>query len=166
MNEQSPNEFEAKVQAVLQQNTPGPVRKTASWKVTLALAVFPPLGFYLMWKDKTYHSWFSWLNWVFGIFLLVYIWYAVYILIPQINHALGGINGKVVSLSSFETIAIVGFSILQIAIGFWIRFSVRKNGELGRGMLICAIVLLSLDYFVPTYLYSKIIEPIYSAILG
>lgn len=140
--------------------------KYASWLVSLLLLVFPPVALYLMWRDKTYHSWFAWISWVFGGFLLLYFLFINYVLVPRINGMIAVASAQKVVFSLWDWVLVLGLGIGQFGLGFLLKKQIKKTGSLTAILLIVAILLLVADYVVPSMVYSKILGPIYSSVLG
>ena len=132
--------------------------KTASWVIVLFLLLFPPVAFYLLWKDKAYHGWFYSLNIFFGISLVVFGIFMKVFLIPLLTKAFSTVGAKQPGSSSALIIILIVFAIFQICFGFYLKNKRNPDGSLSVGYRTICIVLFLVDYVIPMWFYSSILS--------
>jgi len=141
---------------------------TPVWLIVLLLLLFWPAAFYLMYKDKRFHTWFPVLLWIYAIpFLLLSLVYAFFV-IPQLNALLVSVNAVHPSLTIiYVIIALVDVVlIIEIIFAFYAKKQIREDTIHANKALLITITLLILNITI-CYLYSvflslSVITPIYS----
>lgn len=133
--------------------------KTASWKIVLALAIFPPVAFYLMWKDKNYHSWLVSLHWLFGFSLLAFVGFLQFVLMPKLG-VLYRELGIPQANSTGTTIGIylLILAVVQVIYGFVLKRVQKQKGELPRLHLAITMFVFLLDYILPSIFYMSVLS--------
>ena len=102
--------------------------KNKHFVIVLLLWLFAPGAWYLMWKDKTYHSWFAPLLFVNGIVVGFMVITQAFVVIPWISRLYDyyGIH-PLPFFSSVMALSIVLFAIIQIIYGYHIRKIAKKH---------------------------------------
>lgn len=124
--------------------------------------IFPPAAWYLMWKDKTYHSWFAYLTWIFGGATLLIVFLQSAIVIPKMMNLYSDFSVSVPN--PWPTVIISGaFGLAQIIFGIYLYQQVKKSSQI-QGWQMLVFCLTQLVYFIglPAYFIYSIINPIYS----
>ena len=132
--------------------------KTSSWVIIFFLTLFPPIAFYLMWKDEKYHGWFAYLNWLFGISLVLFSAFLFFAILPKINSLYAQIGYQNPNKGGTFAVVMVIVAVLQIIWGFILKKKQRGDGKLSTTYLLISIALFALDYIIPTILYSSVLS--------
>lgn len=119
------------------------------WIIVMLLLVFPPVAWYIMWRENHYHNWFTSLLLVSGILSLLTFFPMLYA-IPQIATIYQSLN-----LSTSGTfIAIVWIysgivlSIFELVLAFVIREKVKAQGHASNQLLLFAVLILCVTYLL------------------
>ena len=141
-------------------------KKTAAWVILLFLAFFPPVAFYLLWKDKSRHRWLASLSRLFGASLIIFgIFFNFYVL-PQVNTVIREFSPKMIQTNASGLIWLtIILGIGQFIFGFFIKGKFNKDGELAKNYLFVCFAFLILDYVLPFWVYLMTITPLYDSIL-
>lgn len=132
--------------------------------VIFLILIFPPAAFYILWKYRTYHSWFSGLIWTTGSIIFAYTMALNFIVLPYITRAIsvagvGGVAGD----NKWVWVMLI-FSIAQIVFGFYLRRVFKQRGEIARWMMISCVCIFVLDYALPGLIYSQITGQVYGSL--
>lgn len=132
--------------------------------VIFLILIFPPAAFYILWKYKTYHSWFSGLIWTTGLIIAAYTLAMNFFVLPYIAKAISvaGVGGQLIDNKWIYLLLI--FSVAQIIFGFYLRRVFKKRGDISRLMMILCFCIFVLDYVVPGLTYSQIYGQIYGSL--
>lgn len=132
--------------------------------VIFLILIFPPAAFYILWKYRTYHSWFSGLIWTAGFIIFAYTLVMNFIILPYITKAISvaGVGGN--TFDNKWVYLLLIFSIAQIIFGFYLRRVFKVKGDIPRLMMILCVCIFVLDYVVPGLVYSQITGQIYGSL--
>lgn len=132
--------------------------------VIFLILIFPPAAFYILWKYKTYHSWFSGLIWTTGFIIAAYTLAINFLVLPYVAKAISvaGIGGQLVDNKWIWVL--LTFSVLQIIFGFYLKRVFKEKGDIYRWMMISCFCIFLLDYVVPGLVYSQITGQIYGSL--
>jgi hypothetical protein len=136
--------------------------------IIILLLLFWPAAFYLMYKDKRFHTWFPVLLWIYAIpFLLLSLVYA-FLIIPQLNALYVSMNVNHPSLTViYAIIAVVDVVlIIEIIFAFYAKKQIREQTIHANKTLLITITLLIFNsviaYLNGVFLATSVITPIYS----
>lgn len=138
-----------------------------AWSVFLILLVCPPAGWYLMYKDKRFHSWFAYLLWFSALIpILIYAVEAVFIL-PKLITLYESLNVPFPATNIYISLAVLSLiSISEIIIGFILSKKTRERDTSYKKILNTAIIVLFLNLLFGGYAIAypilSIITPIYN----
>ena len=159
-------EDENKLEFETTSSQPPQKKKTAVWVVYLFLAFFPPVAFYLLWRDKAYHSWFATLCWLFGASLVLFSFSFNFYVLPKINTVISEFSPKKIETGASGLIWLtIILGIMQFVFGFFLKRKFNDNGELSTAYLFVCLTFLILDYVLPLLVYLTVITPLYNSIL-
>lgn len=123
---------------------------------------FPPAAWYLMWKDKTYHSWFAYLLWIFGGATLVFVFVQSAFVIPKLMYLYSEFNASVPSPWPMAIIS-GAIGLAQVLFGAYLRQQFKKNGRIfGWHMVVFCLTQLTYLVGFPAYMVYSLVRPIYS----
>jgi hypothetical protein len=142
-----------------------PPRRYSRLAIAAALLIFPPLGFFLMYKDSHYHRRFSTLLYLGALtplyLFLVQIWFVA----PQLSSVYQGLGAPLPkNTNSIFTILTI-ISLLQIPLGFVLNHKIKSSSSYKSFMLGTIFVLVT-NFFLTSYVISlalnSLLEPIYN----
>jgi hypothetical protein len=123
--------------------TPQTPATSAPWFIILWLVIFPPVAWYLMWKESHYHRWFAYLLWL-NSFPTISALLLIFIVYPRILALLNYIpSDQLIALA-----LIVIFGILQLTLGFIVFRKTASQMPLTKTMLLVTIITLSIWYLI------------------
>jgi hypothetical protein len=141
-------------------------KRTSRSVIVFLLLAFPPLAWFFMWTDKTYHHWFGKLLiasglLALGITLLSFI--TIGTQVDQLYESLGvkHTNAALISMTNYLG---AGFALLQIIFGVYLQSRMKTHTSLNQAERFMAVFLLTASLyvaFIPTFL---IIQDIYPAL--
>jgi hypothetical protein len=139
------------VQTIAPPPAPG-YHHTANWLMLLMLFVFPPVGWYFMWKEKEYHTWFATTIFIYGLFGFVLNAMLIVIIAPMLPGVLDRYGIADRSFIPTPSLLILGILIAdaQMFFGIYLWRIVKKQGKLGRKILFITAILLFVNYIIPT----------------
>ncbi len=125
---------------------------TPTWMMLAMLFLFPPIGWFFMWKEKAYHSWFATTVFFYGImgFLLnaiIIVYVAPYL--PAIYERLGIADPSPIPSKYMLSLGIL-IADAMMFFGIYLWYYVKKHGEIHGPLLIATAFLLFINYVVPT----------------
>jgi hypothetical protein len=140
-------------------------RVSASLILFLLLA-FPPIAWYFMWRDKTYHHWFGKLLIISGILALgitLSSFAAIGTSIDRLYASLGVTNAHQ-SLITMTTYLGIAFAIIQVLFGLYLQHRMKKQPSMSRSELSLAVFLLAASFYVAFLPLIFIVQDLYPAI--
>lgn len=116
------------------------------------LFLFPPIGWFFMWKEKKYHSWFATTVFFYGImgFILnaiVIVYITPYL--PSIYEGLGISDPSPIESKYMLSLGII-IADAMMFFGMYLWYYVKKHGEIHGPLLLFTAFLLFINYVVPT----------------
>ena len=125
--------------------------------VLLLLIFFPPAAWYVMWREKHYHSWFIYLIAFYGVLTLIGSFAIRLIFIPYTNqlYASLGLTQPAISPFSYTTIYLI-LGVIEIVLAIILFLVNKKNKGLPRNWLIIGLIGLA---------FNSLIQPITQAYL-
>jgi len=125
--------------------------------VLLLLIFFPPAAWYVMWREKHYHSWFIYLIAFYGVLTLIGSFAIRLIFIPYTNqlYASLGLTQPAVSPFSYTNIYLI-LGIIEIILALLLFLVNKKHKSLPRNWLIVGLIGLA---------FNSLIQPITQAYL-
>ena len=125
---------------------------TAQWLMLLMLFIFPPIGWYFMWKEKEYHSWFATTIFIYGLFGFILNALIIIFIAPQIQTIYGSLNITDPSFIPGPYVLTLGILIsdAQMFFGIYLWNVVKKQGQLAGRLLVVTAMLLFINYIIPT----------------
>ncbi len=131
---------------------PGPERarsRTPRSLIVMLLLILPPLAWFLMWRDKTYHHWFGKILLVsagISLAFLGFFYIFVYLRIGELYQSLGLPTAN-------ETLAVsaigIGIFLTLLEIFYaWYVYRMTKNGYLTPFQLLVTIIFLLLNSYL------------------
>lgn len=144
---------------------PATGRVSASLILFLLLA-FPPIAWYFMWIDKSYHHWFGKLLIVSGLLALgitLSSFAAIGTSVDQLYASLGVTNAHQ-SLITVSTYLGIGFAIIQVFFGLYLQHRIKTQTAMSRTELVMAVFLLAASFYVAFLPLIFIIQDLYPAL--
>jgi len=145
---------------------PLPTRTPRSIIIFLLL-VLPPLAWFLMWIDKTYHHWFSKILIVSGISSLIFLgffYFTVGVQTRQLYHALGMKGADSQQMIIFSMLGGMAAALLQLVLGLFIHYYLKHHEALSKLLLLLSVVLLSVALAIAVIPPLMTVQTIYSAL--
>lgn len=149
-------------------NVPEQSHSASHITVLVLLFLFPPAAWYIMWKNKQYHSWFPMLLILNALIPLVTLIIMLLFVVPQLMTLYNNLNVQP-NFSPYPLIitAII-LSGIQILFAIYIRQRVKKYGQLSQNLLVVTLIFLITNFLI-TFLgigaiQLSIISPIYNLI--
>lgn len=147
-----PVQPQAPAVAIPSQAVPTP-HHTPVWLMLLMLFVFPPLGWFFMWKEKSYHLWFATTIFIYGLFGFVLNAVIIVYVMPHLSSIYSGLGiaqGSTLLTSKYMLVLGILISDAMMFFGIYLWYYIKKHGVLDGRLLIITAVLLAINYFVPT----------------
>ena len=114
--------------------------------IVFLLWAFAPLAWFLIWQDKTYHSWFPKLLWVNGIIFGVIFFTQYFVVIPKLDRIYDVLGVHTPPyLHPLTVIVVLTFAVAQILAGYHLEKKVQKHHKLVEKYLIPIIIIFALD---------------------
>lgn len=114
--------------------------------IVFLLWAFAPLAWYLMWRDKKYHSWFPKLLWINGIIFSIIFVTQSFVFIPKFQEFYNALGIKIPSNIPPLLVGIVLFFVLiQIPAGVHIQKQITKYKKLTDSYVIPILIIFILD---------------------
>jgi hypothetical protein len=141
---------------------------TSKIVIILLFLIFPPIAWYFMWKEKSYHIWFSSLLFLYAFFSVILTASMLFIVLPSIPTLYAGLNAETPDTQRYYPISIMVlvFCFFQAAFAIYTRKKTLQNQGLSNNLLALSILLLVVSYIVTSFgigtLTSLIITPLYS----
>lgn len=135
--------------------------------IVFLLLVLPPLAWFFMWIDKTYHHWFAKMLIVSGLLSLVFLaffYFTVGVQTTQLYNALGMKNMDAEQMIRFSMLGGAAAALLQIVLGVFIHYYLQHHGALTKPLLLLTVVLLSVSLAIAVLPPLMTIQTIYSAL--
>jgi hypothetical protein len=142
---------------VVSPNTTPPVAPPAShhtptWMMLAMLFIFPPVGWFFMWREREYHSWFATTVFFYG--LMGFVLNAIIILVvapylPTIYSGIGISDPSPIPSKYMLSLGVIIADLLMF-FGIYLWYYVKKHGEIHGPLLVFTALLLFINYFVPT----------------
>jgi hypothetical protein len=143
--------------------SPGPNKIS----VIFWLLAFPPVGLYLIWKERRLHYWFPNLLIIFGLTNLLSVLTMMFFILPQMSSLYEQLGTKFDPgslLFSFWGIIII--SLLTGAPGFIFKHQIKTSAVLPRLSLFLCIAFLTIQLlaigWLTQSLIANILTPIYN----
>jgi hypothetical protein len=133
--------------------------------VAAALLVFPPLGFFLMYRDSYYHKHFPTLLYLGALtpFLLYLLQF--FFVVPQLTAVYRSLGTPVPADSYTVLILLSLVSLLQIPLGITLTKKIN-SGLPYKNLLLTCIFFLMINFFLAGFAYTEainsILQPIYN----
>lgn len=108
--------------------------------IILLLWFAAPIAWYMMWKDKRYHSWFPHLMWINGLVFTT----ITFVQMPNIVNS-SFFNPSVI-------LAILIFALVQVVAGFFLQIKAHKSIKIVHNLIVPMISVFTLDIVIG-YLY-------------
>lgn len=147
---------------------PLPTRTPRSLIVFLLFAL-PPVAWFLMWIDTSYHHWFSKMLIISGMLSSIFIAYfylTAGIQTAELHRALGTENAGANTIILVSTLGGLIAAILQILLGVFIHYYIQRHGLLSKPLLAITIVLLTASLTISFLPPLVTIQTIYSTLLS
>lgn len=140
-------------------------RVSASLILFLLLA-FPPVAWYFMWRDKTYHHWFGKLLIISGLLALgitLSSFAAIGTSVDQLYASLG-VHNTNQELLTMSTYLGIGFAVIQVFFGLYLQHRIKAQTAMSRTELVMAIFLLAASFYIAFLPLIFIIRDLYPAL--
>ncbi len=131
------------------------------------LFIFPPLGFYFIYKDPKYHSWVTNLLYITSVFPLVIFLIQALIVVPQLKviYAETGAPADYPRLTAYY-ITLFLLSIGQIIYGVYLKNLLGQSLPDTKKYLLLGFVIMSFGLFLESWIsgifLNAILYPIYN----
>lgn len=140
-------------------------KTTSKWVMIVLLLFFPPIAFYLMWREKEYHKWFAnLLILVGGLTSTLGIIQTLFIT-PKLLELYKDFNTEIPTTRSLLTYTLIIFGIIELIFGFYLNNKLKIELVTKR-LLGLAVSFLLLTYLFGGYLQAKsmlsVITPLYN----
>lgn len=139
---------------------------TPKWIIVIFLWIFPFAAWFLMWREKEYHTWFPSILFINGAIMSVFFLIYGFFILPLLLrfYTIAGILKK--PSFSFElAMAFVIYGILQILFSIPAKSKAKKHIELSDRLLVVTTVFLVADYLIlsigPGSEITSIMVPLY-----
>lgn len=131
-----------------------PPHRSSSSLITLFLFVFPPISWYLLWKDKTRHGWFPNLLIIYAATtLLTYVPFQ-FLAVPQLSNLYNITETS--STNPLLTYFYIVISAAQLAYGIYLK---RKPKPFINAQLAISTLMLAINFAIMTVgIYSTILS--------
>jgi len=144
------------VEEVLNLSENQPTKKPSLMGPVVAFFLLPPLGVYLLWKEKTFHFAFAVLSVVAGVGALTAL--------PSLSilsnyFALGS------QTNSFYFIILVSLTLVQIVVSAYFAYLAKKNSYLENYQLnILAVFVLLVDLVISPILFGATLFKLFQSL--
>jgi hypothetical protein len=141
---------------------------TAVWKIILLIVFLPPIAWFLLYKQKHYHSWFSYLLVLRAIPELIFSTAFAFIIIPKLTPFLEQFGTKNnPTFLIYITLALLSLlAVLEIIFAVIIFKQYHQTNTVSKKLRLFAIALLFIDllayFFISPATVQSALEPIYS----
>lgn len=121
-----------------------PHKRTSRSLIVILLFVFPPLAWFFMMADKTYHHWLIKVLFLSGIItlcLLLLFYFVIGIQITELYDLLGLQHALDIEILRGSMLAGAVFAVLQIAFALYCHQYLKHHGELHHFQLVIITIL-------------------------
>lgn len=130
--------------------------------IIFLLWAFAPAAWFLLWKDKKYHSWFPKLLWVNGIIFSIIFFTQSFIFIPKLEQIYDVVGIEVPpSTTPLAAFLVLVFVLLQIPAGIHLQKKIIKHKSLTDKYVIPILFIFLIDGIIAfsTGLVSAVQSP-------
>jgi hypothetical protein len=137
----------------------------SKWLVLLLIFIFPPLAWFLIWRDEHYHRWAYRLLWIYGVLGLITVAIEAVYVIPQLLLLYRNLNVPIPPNITIGIVIAVLICIAEIIFGFILRNKLNKNDASSKQFVaISFLVIIIAAAIWSAGLFAGIISPIYNLI--
>jgi len=134
------------------------------WVIIVLLLIFPPVAFYLMWKEKSYHKWFANLLIFVGSLTSILGIIQILIVTPKLLDLYKEFNTKISPTHSVAAYLLIVFGIIEFSFGIYLKNKLKME-HATKKFLATAVGFLLISYLFGGYLQAQsvlsVITPIY-----
>lgn len=124
-------------------------KKSKHALIIFLLWAFAPAAWFLLWRDKKYHSWFPKLLWVNGIIFSVIFVTQSFVFIPKLEEIYTALKIEVPSSTTpLAALVILAFVLLQIPAGMHLQKKITKQKSLTDKYVLPILFIFLVDGFI------------------